>query len=142
MSKYNGFSTIELLTTLFVAAGFIAVFYQLYLAVAQGNINARQQATASSLAYSNMRKYTTRPASFSGTNCSSNDLTVTPGAAGFVIYGSQSTVISYAGLPAPVKEYVLVFAPQGCTAGRPIKIESVVEFDSPSKIIKQATYVQ
>lgn len=55
-SSSKGFSTIELLVALFIGAAFIGVGYQLYAIVLRDGANARQQATASDLAYQILRQ--------------------------------------------------------------------------------------
>jgi Tfp pilus assembly protein PilE len=52
-----GFSAVELLITLFIAATFIAGAYQLYSVVIQTGGEARARAKASNIAYDNLRRY-------------------------------------------------------------------------------------
>lgn len=52
-----GFSAVELLITLFIAAAFVATGYQLYSIIIQNNENAREQAQASNIAYNALRQY-------------------------------------------------------------------------------------
>lgn len=52
-----GFTAIELLITLFVAAAFIATGYQLYTIVVKSGGDARFRSTASNIAYDNLRRY-------------------------------------------------------------------------------------
>lgn len=52
-----GFSAVELLITLFIAAVFVAGGYQLYSVVIQNGGEARARAKASNIAYENLRKY-------------------------------------------------------------------------------------
>lgn len=63
----TGFTIVELIVTIIVAALFLAMFYQLYTILAQINSNARRDAQASDLAFSNLRRYTT--ASSTGLSC-------------------------------------------------------------------------
>lgn len=56
--KQAGFSAVELLITLFVAATFIAAGYQLYTVIIQNGGEARARARASNIAYDNLRRYT------------------------------------------------------------------------------------
>lgn len=53
----SGFSAVELLITLFIAAAFVATGYQLYSVVIQNSENAREQASASNIAYNALRQY-------------------------------------------------------------------------------------
>ena len=52
-----GFSAVELLITLFIAAAFVATGYQLYSVIIQNGENAREQAQASNIAYNALRLY-------------------------------------------------------------------------------------
>ena len=63
--KQGGFSAVELLITLFVAAAFIATGYQLYSIIVKNGGEVRAQAKASNIAYDNMRRY----ASLTATPC-------------------------------------------------------------------------
>jgi prepilin-type N-terminal cleavage/methylation domain-containing protein len=56
-SPQAGFSAIELLITLFVAAAFIMAGYQLYTIIIQDGGEARQKTTANNIAYDNLRRY-------------------------------------------------------------------------------------
>lgn len=54
-SRQEGFTAVELLITLFVAAAFLATGFQLYTAIIQRGGDARQMAIASNYAYSSLR---------------------------------------------------------------------------------------
>lgn len=54
-----GFSAVELLITLFIAAAFIATGYQLYSVVITDGGTALQQAQATNIAYDYLRRYST-----------------------------------------------------------------------------------
>ena len=61
-----GFSAVELLITLFIAAAFIGTGTQLYSVIIQNSDEARMRAKASNIAYDNVRRYsasTTNPCS-------------------------------------------------------------------------------
>lgn len=58
--KQAGFTVVELLVTVLVGAIFISMFYQLYTTLIQLNANARRDASAGDLAFSNLGRYTTR----------------------------------------------------------------------------------
>jgi len=53
----QGFSAVELLITLFVAAAFLATGYQLYYMAIEGGGEARMRAIASNVAYDKLRFY-------------------------------------------------------------------------------------
>lgn len=55
--KHEGFSAVELLITLFIAATFIAAGYQLFSIITKTSSEARQQAKASNIAYDYLRRY-------------------------------------------------------------------------------------
>jgi Tfp pilus assembly protein PilV len=56
-AKQSGFSAVELLITLFIAAAFIGTGYQLFSIVTQNGESARSKAKASNIAYDNLRRY-------------------------------------------------------------------------------------
>lgn len=56
-SKQSGFSAIELLITLFIAAAFLATGYQLYSIVLKSSVTSRSRALASNIAYDALRRY-------------------------------------------------------------------------------------
>jgi len=59
MNRFSqaGFSAVELLITLFIAAAFISTAYQLYTIIIKNGADARSQAFASNIAYDNLRRY-------------------------------------------------------------------------------------
>jgi trimeric autotransporter adhesin len=66
--REQGFTAIELLITLFVAAAFLVAGYQLYFVIIKDNGNTRAQAKAANVAYNYLRQYsanTTAPCSAS-----------------------------------------------------------------------------
>lgn len=135
-NNQDGFSAVELLVTLMIGALFVTAFYQVYTAIIQGNAAAKYQAVASDIAYSNLRKYTTRP-SFS---CDANtDLVTNPNAPGQVL--STSTTATPAQLPGPLVETVTVFAPRGCDIAYPVRIDSSAQYGSPAKKVVHSSYV-
>jgi prepilin-type N-terminal cleavage/methylation domain-containing protein len=52
-----GFSAVELLITLFIAAAFVSTGYQLYSVIISNGEGAREKAKASNIAYDNLRRY-------------------------------------------------------------------------------------
>ena len=52
-----GFSAVELLITLFIAAAFIGTGAQLYSVIIQNSDEARMRSIASNIAYNNLRRY-------------------------------------------------------------------------------------
>lgn len=59
-SDQSGFSAIELLITLFVAAAFIGTGYQLYSVILKNGGDTKQRTTANDLAYEGLRRYASR----------------------------------------------------------------------------------
>lgn len=57
MKRQAGFSAVELLITLFIAAIFIATGFQLYTVVIKNGSETNQRAIASGVAYENLRRY-------------------------------------------------------------------------------------
>ncbi len=56
-SKQSGFTAIELLITLLIAAAFLVTGYQLYAVIIKDGGNTRAQARASNVAYDYLRRY-------------------------------------------------------------------------------------
>lgn len=56
-NRLSGFSAIELLITLFIAAAFLATGYQLYSVVLKSGVTSRSRALASNIAYDALRRY-------------------------------------------------------------------------------------
>jgi prepilin-type N-terminal cleavage/methylation domain-containing protein len=56
-NRQSGFTAVELLITLFVAAAFLVAGYQLYNVIIKDSGNTRAQARASNVAYDYMRRY-------------------------------------------------------------------------------------
>ncbi len=57
--KESGFTAVELLITLFVAAAFLVTGYQLYSIIIKDSGQTRAQARASNTAYDYLRRYST-----------------------------------------------------------------------------------
>lgn len=55
--RQSGFSAVELLITIFIATAFIGAGYQLYIAIMRDGSDARNQSTASNIAYEYIRQY-------------------------------------------------------------------------------------
>lgn len=138
--QQSGFTTIELLITLFVAFAFIAAFYRLFTVIDQSTAESRWQSTASSLAYTNLRKYTVRPSDFT---CNSNtDLTAGNNRPGQTLLEETDSGSGELGIPGEVTQTVRAFAPFGCADAStlPVKIESRVTYGDYREVV-HATYV-
>lgn len=137
--RQSGFTVIELLVTIIVAALFVGVFYQMYVILVTINANARNTAQASNLSYSNMRRYPT--ASSTGLNCQTT--TAQPGGVSYLKGSSTPNFVTngdYQEL-GPVSEVVVASFPYGCSAIYDvIKLVSTVTYGRNSKV-SYATYV-
>lgn len=74
----GGFSTVELLISLFVAAAFIATAFQLFSVVVNDSNAARLRSRASNIAYENLRLYSATATT--GGVCAPSPSTITPSA--------------------------------------------------------------
>jgi Tfp pilus assembly protein PilE len=118
----EGFSAVELLITLFIAAAFIATGSQLYTIIIRNGGDARMRAKASNIAYDHMRRYVTQ-----ATNpCS----TFTPSPAPSIPAGSGLSSASIT---------VTVTCPYG-TSTAVTKVLVSVKYGSPQQEVIHATY--
>ncbi|SRR6266496_4744050 len=139
--KMGGFSTVELLLTIAVAALFLSAFYQLFTAVSQSNAIAQQQTTADALAYYALRGYNSAP---SYTCDNTTNLLANANAPGQVIlnqYTATGSAYYIFSLPIPITVTIRAFAPQGCGANTPTKLEATVLYGPQNKTAKHAIYV-
>ena len=74
MKRNKGFSTVELLVTLFVASAFLLAGYQLYAMVIKDGGETKQQAIASNKAYEYLQKYKAH-ATFIANPCAQHNVT-------------------------------------------------------------------
>lgn len=136
----DGFSTIELLITLFIASTFIIVFYQLFIMIDGLSKAGYQNSVANNLAYANMRLYANTDSPNWFTCNSSTDLKTYPSATGQVLL-SGTTVAS---LPLPITKSVIATAPYGCSGaslGMPVRVESSITYGPNNKKVTHTTYV-
>lgn len=122
--RQSGFSAVELLITLFVAAAFIVTGYQLYSIIIKGGAEARMRAQASSIAYDNLRRYTpqaTKP-------CAA----ITPSPTPTIPSGSGLTNASIT---------VTFSCPYSSTAPAISKVQVSVKYGSPQQEVIHAIYV-
>jgi prepilin-type N-terminal cleavage/methylation domain-containing protein len=121
-SRQSGFSAVELLITLFIAAAFIATSYQLYSIIIKDGGEARQQAKASNIAYDNLRRYAPQATS----PCSVFTPTPTP-------------TIPTGSLPSATIT-VSITCPYG-TSVSVTKVQVSVTYGTPQKEVVHAIYV-
>ncbi|EDK72327.1 hypothetical protein TM7_0550 [candidate division TM7 genomosp. GTL1] len=140
-AKPSGFTTIELLVTLFVATAFIAAFAQIFSVIDRGTTEAKWQSAASNLAYSNLRKYSSA-SDVTGFACNSTtNLTTNASAAGQVIQTNNYTGSAVQLPGSTVTVEVRAFAPAGCGT-TPIKLVATTTFGgAPIRKVIHATYV-
>lgn len=118
----SGFTIIELLITLFVAAAFLTSGYQLYNLVLKDSGATRADSRASSLAYDYMRRYSTAVSS--------------PCTASTPLANSSTSV---AGL-TNVMVTVNITCPYSGTTSLS-KVDVVVLYNTPQQTMEYSTYV-
>jgi len=122
-SRQSGFTAVELLITLFVAAAFLVSGYQLYNLIIRDGGQARADARASNVAYDYLRRYS---ASVTAPCTSSSPLNNAP--------------VSIAGL-SNVTVSVDISCPYAATTSIS-KVDVTVNYNSPQQTMKYATYVK
>lgn len=125
--KESGFSAVELLITLFVAAAFLATGYQLYTIILEDGADARIQAKASNIAYDNLRKYTP----FASKPCA----TYTP--------SPQPSIPAGSNLPSPSSITVNITCPANTGTTSISKVQVTVKYgtESPQEEVVHAIFV-
>lgn len=121
--QQSGFTAVELLITLFVAAAFLVSGYQLFNVVIKDGGKTRAESRASNVAYDYLRRY--GPAATS--SC-------TPGDA------FPTTAVTVTGLSA-VTVKVAITCPFAAVASIS-KIEATVLYNTPQQTMKYSTYVR
>lgn len=126
----NGFSAIELLVSLFVAAALVLGFYQLFNVIDRGNAIAKNNVTANNLALSNLSKIPNKPESMP--SCGSVP-------SGGYIPTPDVTEDKTNGLPGSVSQKIRVFCTQRSDV---VKVISSVTYGPSSEriTVKQVTY--
>jgi len=117
----SGFTAIELLITLFVAAAFLAGGYQLYVVIIKDSGNSRAQANASNVAYDYMQRY----AATTPNPCSNTPLLA-------------PTSINVGGLSA-----VTVGVTASCPYPNNLNVSKVtvtITYNNPQQTVQYATY--
>ena len=123
INKQSGFSAIELLITLFIAAMFLVSGYQLYNIIIKDGGQSRMQARAGNIAYDYLQRYK-----------SNTDYVTNPCTSHTPLNGP----VTVDDLP-DVSITVNISCPFG--ASSPIsKVNVDVKYDNPQLIISEATY--
>jgi len=139
----EGFTIVEVVITLVIVALFLTGFFQSFLLLESQRVNVARQAKASDIAYSNLRKFTTRPA---GLTCDTAGVilgsTTQSGASSAYGFNAEATD----GLGSDPQQEVRAFPTNGCDpanfAASPVKIESTVIFGISREKVTHASYVQ
>jgi prepilin-type N-terminal cleavage/methylation domain-containing protein len=122
-SAQSGFTVIELLITLFIAAAFLVAGFQLYSAIIKDGGQTRGEARASNVAYDYLRRYT--------------GLTSTPCVASTPVNNSAITV---SGISSVIVN-VTISCPYVATTTIS-KINVTVTYNNPTQTVKYSTYVK
>ncbi len=122
-SSQAGFSAIELLVTLFVAAAFLLASYQLFTLVVRDGGATRSQAKAANLAYENLRRY----ASSATVPCTSS----TP------LNNASATVDGLVDVTVTV-----TVSCANSTTDSLSRIEATVNYNNPQETVSYATFLQ
>lgn len=117
-----GFSAVELLITLFIAAAFIATGAQLYSVVIKNSDDARQRARASNIAYDTLQKNIPK-----ATNpCTTSNPT--------------ATVPANSGLTGSITMTVSITCPYG-NGDATSKVQVLILYNSPQQEVVHAQFV-
>lgn len=128
-THHSGFSAIELLITIFVAAAFLAAGYQLYATIVRNGSTTRNQTTASNVAYDYMRRYSAQAVNPCVASTPVNNLTIT----------DSTLPSSFLNLSPTIT--VTLSCPYGGTSGTTMVTSSVKYGLSNPQTIQHATYV-
>lgn len=119
----QGFTVVELLITLFVAAAFLVSGYQLYNAIIKDGGQTRGESRASNVAYDYLRRYSAS--------------TVSPCVASTPVSAAS---VSVAGI-SNVTVTVAITCPYTSTTSIS-KVEATVLYNNPQQTVRYATYVR
>ena len=155
----KGFTIVEVMVTLVIVALFMTFFFQSYMAIESQRQAIQRRANASSIAYTNLRKFAQRPVS-SPTTFSCDPLTMdgldstqpgkllgdqtntpaSPSSYGFTAEDATSL------LGTGSSQEVRVFAPYGCAAfdKMPLKIVSTVKYGTgtPQEEVVHVSFIK
>ena len=126
--KQSGFTAVELLITLFVAAAFLVTGYQLYTIIIKDSGNTRAQARAANVAYDYIRRY-----SPSASN---------PCAASTPVSNASISVSGLQNVTVTVN-FTCPYSPPVSPASAPTitAIDVVVSYNTPQQSVEYKTYV-
>jgi prepilin-type N-terminal cleavage/methylation domain-containing protein len=130
MRNQEGFTVVEMLVTVVVAAIFAFMFYQLFISSTKLSDQARHDSEAAQIAYSDLKKYPTATSTGQTASCASpNAITTIP--LGTNTYPDVGTVT----------ETLNVSWPFACTTPAVAKVEVIVSYKGGLKEITEASYV-
>lgn len=135
--RRKGFTLVEVLVTVVVAAIFILAFADISITQSRIGSIKKSYVTADLLAYNNMRTYAygKAPSWFECEYSGGSPLAMT-------LLSSSDPVD---GVPSPVIQTVVATAPYGCGGssvgiGYPIRVVSTVTYGTDAKVVVHATY--
>lgn len=120
--KQAGFTAVELLITLFVAAAFLVAGYQLYSVIIKDSGQTRGEARASNVAYDYIRRYTSSATNPCTTSTPVNNATIT-------VAGISAVTVTVA-ITCPYTSQTSLS-----------KVEATVLYNTPQQTVKYATFV-
>ncbi len=127
-SNQKGYTIVEVVVTLMILGVFLAGFFQAFLLLESQRVSIAREATASDIAYSNLRKFTDRP---TGVSCSAS---------------GTSLVFTHETDGSLYTESVKAYPVNGCDGSDfkdgIVRIESVVEYNNGNGKVVHATFVQ
>lgn len=136
-SRNQGFTLVEILITVVIAAVFIITFSQLHIVHSRIGKMMSAYDTADLLAYNNLRTYAygKAPSWFDCTYSGGNPESKT----------KLNITTPVEGIPSPVTQTVIATAPYGCGGGStgsgyPIRVVSTVTYGPDAKVVVHATY--
>lgn len=121
-TKQSGFTTIELLITLFVAAAFLVSGYQLYNLIIKDSGQTRATSRASSIAYDYMRRYST--------SATSPCTVSTPLSNSSISVGGLTNVLITVAISCPYSATTSIS-----------KVDVLIKYNTPQQTLEYATYV-
>ena len=151
--QYNnqqaGFTVVEMIVSTIIVSLFLTLFFRTYLLMESQRIAVARQAKASDIAYSNLRKFTTRPA---GLTC---DSSMESGGTGKLLGNQTNTTTSsaYGFIAEPTSvtqslgsgstQEVRAFTTGTCAtfAANPVKIVSTVTYENNRDQVVHASFV-
>lgn len=137
MRSTDGFTVVEVVVSVVIAAVFILIILQLYVAQSKVSSGVLTYNKAETTAYNNLRTYAygKPPTWFKCTYTGGNPNPMT-------LLSSSDPI---EGLPSPVQQTVVATAPYGCGGGAsgigyPIRVVSTVTYGASAQTVVHATY--